>query len=107
VIDSLSRIPNLSQNLFCGGLGALFIVLYRLYEVLPDIQAVLNPPANPAKNRGPSVVLIFLFIGKVILLIGCAAFVSGLLVRPQESYGAIITGMTWTTVTKNLIGAKR
>ena len=106
MFEWIDKIPHLSQNLFCGGLGALFIVLYRVYNVLPDVRALVNPISGTIGTGRPPMSLILPFLLKVTISIGCAAFVSGFLVRPQESYGAIITGMTWTTVIKNLIDTR-
>lgn len=108
MFDWIIEIPHISQNLFCGALGAILIAFYQIYSNIPDIEAILSNVSskkNPTTNS--SFTVIFKILSRVIISIGCAAFVSAFLVRPQESYGAIITGMTWTTVVKNLTQDKK
>lgn len=108
MFDWIKEIPNISQNLFCGALGAILIAFYQIYNNIPDVEAILSDATSRTKSNSNSAFkIIFKLFFKLIISVGCAAFVSAFLVRPQESYGAIITGMTWTTVVRNLTQDKK
>src|SRR5262245_53751512 len=98
MLDWLYKIPNLSQNLACGALGAGIVVLYELYKVLPDMKAVVQQETPPRLSTHFTFTITALVILRVGIALILGAFVSALLVRPQETYGALVTGMTWSTV---------
>jgi hypothetical protein len=97
--------PNVAQNAVAGAVGGIVVILYQLYKLLPDIQSVdspgLAPPHIPPRRTNKR--RIALVCLKAVISVLLAAFASGVLVRPQEIVGAIITGMTWQNVFKNLI----
>lgn len=99
----LTDIANLERNVTCGGVGALIVIIYQLYKLLPDIRAeMFYKKQRPEAQRGWLFCTFILAVKVVCSIIGAAA-VTGLLIRPEETYGALLTGMTWTTVVKELI----
>lgn len=102
----LTEITNLNQNFICGGIGATMVVIYQLYLMLPDISADLFVVKNNQTTR--FLIPITILLLKIAISIFGGAIVTALLIRPEATYGAFISGMTWTTIMKNLIegGAK-
>ena len=91
------------RNLICGGVGALLVVAYQLYNALPDIQANLfstNEASWDARRFCFALVCVLL---KGALSVACGGLVTALLIRPEENYGAFITGMTWPVIVKRLV----
>lgn len=106
MLDWIKDIPGVEQNLVCGAIGAILIVFYQIYNSMPDIEAILTQNVevnNSSHIFSKTLILVF----KISISVGCASIVAAFLVRPQETYGAIITGMTWTSVVKNLIQVKK
>ncbi len=99
VAKGIVNIPNLEQNTFFGALGALVLEVTKIHETLPDIQAV-RKPGQSHEWPGHPIHLVFL---KSIISISLGAFVAALLIRPQEFYGAIISGITWQTIIRGIM----
>lgn len=97
----LTEIITFKQNFICGGIGATLVAIYQLYQMLPDISADIFRVKNNQETR--FFIPITLLILKIAISIFGGAIVTALLIRPEETYGALLSGMTWTTIMKNLI----
>lgn len=102
--EYLPTIQNLKPNVFCGGLGAVLVIVYQLFKVLPDIKAELFDRKEGPKRRFLIPLLVIAI--KSILSIFGAALVTGFLIRPAESYGAFLSGMTWTALVQQFLKEK-
>lgn len=98
------EIPNLYQNFLCGSIGAFIVALYQIYRSGPGIEALLAQVSeNVSTPKISKKRIILKIVFKILLSIIGGALVSALLIRPQESFGAIVTGMTWTIVIEKII----
>lgn len=99
----LSEVQHLERNFAFGVVGALLVVLYQIHRALPDIQAHVSVPltTRPSVRTGISVFAVLLM--RVIVSVFGAALVASLLVRPEQGYGAIVAGMTWTVTVRTLL----
>lgn len=105
-MDWINEILNLERNLVCGAIGALIVIMYQVYMMLPDFKAEIYTNLNGDGSISWVGVSLALFF-KSLISISAGAFVTALLIRPEESYGAFLTGMTWVTVVKELIGDRK
>ena len=96
----LIGIPNLDVNLFFGGLGAILVVLYQIDQLIPDIRALLDAPNDTRIPMSRIATGLLLFSLKVVISVAGGSLVAGFLIRPQETYGAIVAGMTWTAAVR-------
>ena len=100
VIPGLCEIPSLGSNLFFGALGALLLVLYRVYRMFPEIKAT-KPPVSGQQPTQKQIPPIKHLVWRAVLSVVLGSLVTGLILRPQESHGAMIVGMMWTELIRH------
>ncbi len=100
-IKLLSELPNLHRDLFFGGLGALLLLMYQVYGALPDIQASMVNQSEDVYHLSSVLRVLLIIILKLLISVLAGAMVSAFLIRPDESYGAILAGMTWTAAIRS------
>jgi len=107
MFDWLKDIPNLDRNVVCGSIGALIVIMFQLYNSIPEIRADIYTSKSQKQKERPVSQSLLLVLSKALLSVICASLVTALLIRPEENYGALITGMTWPTVIKGILNEKK
>lgn len=103
MFDFLNNIEHLDRNLVCGAIGAFTVVMYQITNSLPKLSSDLyfNSPSKLTFGsviRGVGVVLLTTLFSLIL-----GAVVTALFIRPAESLGAFLTGLTWPAVLRSLM----
>jgi hypothetical protein len=107
--EVIKHLPiNFFVNMFFGALGAIIVVIWRLYNCLPEIEVLLQREQGERRLRelldlnykGRRLSIVFV---KVLLSVVSAALLTALLFRPQDIIGAITSGMSWTGLIRGYI----
>jgi hypothetical protein len=102
--DYLPTIANFKLNAASSAFGAILVIFYQLFKAMPDINADLFVVRQAPKHHFLAPIGVIAIKGLISIL--GAALVTAFLIRPSESYGAFLSGMTWTAVVESFLRKK-